>query len=416
MEKQNIYKPETYVKGFPHEYFAYLRRENPIFHWDEHPTWERGFWNVTRFEDTQQVSRNWEDYKSSPHPFLEETRGSENEGTMPGLLISLDPPDHNKMRKLVNKGFTPKRVEDLTVRIQEHVDRIIDSVADGTSCDMVSDVAVELPLQVIADLVGVPTEDRHQIFEWTEITFGFDQAHSQEERRDAMMQMYMYAEGMCEIRKNEKHDDLIGLLMEAEVDNHALTQQEIDVFFMLLQNAGSETTRNLLTTGTMALLNNPDQMELLKKNPSLIPSAVEEMLRLAAPVMQFKRTAVRDTMVGSQKIEEGEVVVMWYPSANRDEAEFKNSNKLDVGRNPNNHVSFGAGGPHFCLGASLARLEARLMFESILARFEDLEAMTPEAELPRVYSNLIDGYMEMPITWSDVKDRDATKAFLANAS
>ncbi len=408
LEKLDLHHPSTFINGFPHEYFREVRKQTPIFFQEEHPSWKDGYWNLTRHNDMYEVSRDSETFKCSPHPFMEAEKSEDQSGSE-NLLISLDPPDHTRMRKLVNKGFTPKRVQDLTERIQNHVDRIIDNVADKKGCDMVSDIAVELPLQVIADLVGVPVEDRHQIFEWTEMSFGFDETFTNEQRAEATMNMYIYAEGMCELRKEERQDDLISLLLDAEIDDHSLEQQQINLFFLLLQNAGSETTRNLITSGTLALLNNRDQLEKLQKNLELVPTAVEEMLRITTPVMQFKRTASVDTIVAGQKIKKGDKIFMWYPSGNRDENEFENHDQLDVARDPNHHISFGAGGPHFCLGASLARLEAKLMFEAILTRFVDLDCADDGTNLPRVYSNMIDGYSKMPITWSEVRDKDGKK-------
>ena len=211
------------------------------------------------------------------------------------------------------------------------------------------------------------------------------------------MHMYAYADGMCEMRRKEPHDDLISVLLESEVDGDHLTQMQIDVFFMLLQNAGSETTRNLITTGLLVLLENPDQYDKLRGDPSLIPVAIEELLRYVTPVIQFTRHAVRDTEVGGQAIAEGDLVCMVYSAANRDERAFDQPDALDITRQPNDHVAFGAGGPHFCLGASLARLEARIMFEALLTRFDGLAPSTATpTTFPRVHSNLIDGYSHAP--------------------
>jgi len=403
MEPLELWNPATFKNGFPHDYFRHRRDTDPVF-WCEHPVWG-GFWNVTRHADVQRVSRDSDCFKSQPNPFLADDRApAVDDGSNSLFLISLDPPDHTKMRKLVNRGFTPRRVRDLEERIQAQVDRLIDQVADKNGCEMVSEVAVELPLQVIADLVGVPEQDRHQIFHWTEITFGFDEKHTPDQQAEAGAQMFAYADQMCEIRKAEPHDDLISVLMEAEIDGESLDQMQIDVFFMLLQNAGSETTRNLITTGTLELIRNPRQMQMLKDDRSLIPNAVEELLRYTTPVTQFVRRPSRDTVVGGQEVKAGEPVVIWYSSANRDERAFENPDTLDVTRDASQHVAFGAGGPHFCLGASLARLEAKIMFEAIVDRFEGLElAVDDPSTLPRLHSTLIDGYAEMPLRWKSVK-------------
>jgi cholest-4-en-3-one 26-monooxygenase len=398
----DLWDPRTYEHGAPYEEYRRLRDEQPVFR-APHPVWEDGYWVVSRHADVQRVSRDSDTFSNSPNPFLPDDSGAIGDDGTSELLISLDPPRHTRMRKLINRGFTPRRVADLTAGIQSQVDRLIDSVADRNECDMVSDIAVELPLQVIADLVGVPEEDRHKIFHWTEMSFGFDPSVTPEQRGEAAVNMYMYADQMVEIRKTEKHDDLISVLMEGEVDGERLTQMQIDVFFLLLQNAGSETTRNLITTGTLALLQHPEQLERLRNDLSLLPNAIEELLRYATPVVQFTRHATKDTEIAGQRIAAGEHVAMQYVAANRDERAFEDPDTLDITRDVSQHVAFGAGGPHFCLGASLARLEARIMFEAIITRFEGLEVTEDPATLPRVHSNLIDGFARMPIRWDRIR-------------
>jgi len=304
---------------------------------------------------------------------------------------------------LINKGFTPRRVAQLEDRVRERVDRIVGSIAGRHECDLVTDIALWLPLHVIADLVGVPEEDREQVFRWTELTFGFDEAVTPEERADAAAAMYMYADGLCEQRRAEPRDDLMSVLITAEVNGETLTQMQIDLFFLLLQNAGSETTRNLLTTGMIVLLQHPDQLARLRADTSLLTAAIEELLRWVSPVMQFTRRATKDTEVAGRSIRAGERVVLVYPSANRDERAFDEPDQLDLTRLPNDHVAFGAGGPHFCLGANLARFEARVMFEALLTRFEGLEVTATVDSLPRVHSNLIDGYAHVPIRWDSLQ-------------
>ncbi|OWY60397.1 hypothetical protein B7486_69405, partial [cyanobacterium TDX16] len=234
------YDPNTYAGGFPYEYFDRLRAEDPVSR-HEHPAWDRGFWVVSRHEDVQRVSRDHTVFRNSPHPFLEEAANDESSG-MSELLISFDPPEHSKLRRLISAGFTPRRVADLEDKIRTRVDAIIDDLADQDSCDLVDDLAVWLPLHVIADLVGVPEADRTQVFEWTEATFGFDPSVSPEERREAAMNMYAYADAMCQERQDDPRDDLMSVLLHAEVDGEQLTQLQVDLFFLLLQNAGSETT------------------------------------------------------------------------------------------------------------------------------------------------------------------------------
>lgn len=398
-----LHDPTTYAGGFPYEQFRALREDDPVSHHD-HPAWENGYWVVVRHADVQQVSRDWGTFKNAPHPFLPDAGqfGGDNQGSSL-LLISLDPPEHSKLRKIISSGFTPRRINDLAGHVKERVDSVIDSVADRGECDLVRDIALWLPLHAIADLVGVPEEDRKQVFEWTELTFGFDATVAPEERMNAAMAMYAYADAMCAERRAHPRDDLMTVLLEADVDGDRLTDMQLAAFFMLLQNAGSETTRNLITTGTLALLQRPDQVEGLRADPALLPVAIEELLRYTTPVMSFTRTATCDTEVAGQQIREGEHVLMVYASANRDERAFESPDVIDISREPNDHVAFGAGGPHFCLGAHLARLESKLMFEEILTRFEGLEVTADPESLPRVSSNLIDGFAAMPVRWSAVR-------------
>jgi cholest-4-en-3-one 26-monooxygenase len=397
-----LHDPATYARGFPYEVFRELRDSDPVSHHD-HPAWEHGYWAVTRHADVQRVSRDWNGFRNAPNPFLPDRDDIGDDAGSSLLMISLDPPEHTKLRKLISSGFTPRRINDLAARVKERVDSVIDSVADHGECDLVRDVALWLPLHAIADLVGVPEGDRKQVFEWTELTFGFDADTTPEERAEAAQSMFAYADAMCAQRADDPRDDLMSVLLHAEVEGERLTQMQLAVFFLLLQNAGSETTRNLITTGTLSLLERPDDLARLRDDAELLPVAIEELLRHATPVMSFTRVATKDSEVGGQAVAEGDHVLMVYASANRDERAFERPDDIDITREPNDHVAFGAGGPHFCLGSHLARLEAKLMFEAILTRFEGLEVTADPASLPRVNSNLIDGLAEMPVRWSGVR-------------
>jgi cholest-4-en-3-one 26-monooxygenase len=397
-----LHDPATYARGFPYEVFRELRDSDPVSHHD-HPAWEHGYWAVTRHADVQRVSRDWNGFRNAPNPFLPDRDDIGDDAGSSLLMISLDPPEHTKLRKLISAGFTPRRINDLAARVKDRVDSVIDSVAGRGECDLVRDVALWLPLHAIADLVGVPEGDRKQVFEWTELTFGFDADTTPEERAEAAQSMFAYADAMCAQRADDPRDDLMSVLLHAEVEGERLTQMQLAVFFLLLQNAGSETTRNLITTGTLSLLERPDDLARLRDDAELLPVAIEELLRHATPVMSFTRVATKDSEVGGQAVAEGDHVLMVYASANRDERAFERPDDIDITREPNDHVAFGAGGPHFCLGSHLARLEAKLMFEAILTRFEGLEVTADPASLPRVNSNLIDGLAEMPVRWSGVR-------------
>ena len=397
-----LHEPSTYAHGFPYEVFRELRDSDPVSHHD-HPAWEHGYWAVTRHADVQRVSRDWNGFRNAPNPFLPDRAEYGDDAGSSLLMISLDPPEHTKLRKLISAGFTPRRINDLAVRVKERVDSVIDSIAERGECDLVRDVALWLPLHAIADLVGVPEGDRKQVFEWTELTFGFDADTTPEERAEAAQSMFAYADAMCAQRADDPRDDLMSVLLHAEVDGERLTQMQLAVFFLLLQNAGSETTRNLITTGTLSLLERPDDLARLRDDAELLPVGIEELLRHATPVMSFTRVATKDSEVGGQAVAEGDHVLMVYASANRDERAFERPDDIDITREPNDHVAFGAGGPHFCLGSHLARHEAKLMFEANRTRFEGLEVTADPPSLPRVNSNLIDGLAEMPVRWSGVR-------------
>jgi cholest-4-en-3-one 26-monooxygenase len=280
----------------------------------------------------------------------------------------------------------------------------IDGFIDKGECDFVTECAAELPLLVIAELLGVPKDDRAFLFDLSNRLIGFDDPEyitSPEDAEIAMAEMFGYLHQLAAERQGTPaRDDLIGVLMDAEVDGDRLTQLEIDLFFMLLVVAGNETTRNMISHALLALVEHPEQMARLRADiDGLLPTAVEEFLRWSPPVMHFRRTALADAVLGDQPIAADDKVIVYYPSANRDEAAFPAADTFDVGRDPNHHLGFGGGGPHFCLGANLARLEIRVMYEELLARVADIE-LTGEVRLLR--SHFINGIKELPIRFRKV--------------
>jgi cholest-4-en-3-one 26-monooxygenase len=317
------------------------------------------------------------------------------------LMLNMDPPQHSMHRKIVATGFTPSMIRKLEPHVREIATNIIDSVASRGSCDFVTEVAAELPLQVIAEMVGVPHEERHKIFDWSNRLIGFDDPElstSQEDGGQAAAQLFMYAHELAAQRRNEPRDDLVSLLVRAEVDGEVLSEPAFDAFFLLLVVAGNETTRNLISGAMQAFMEHPEQRQRLIDDPSQMTIAVEEMLRWVSPVMYFRRTAQRDTEIRGQKIREGEKVVMYYPSGNRDEDVFGNTaGTFDVTRSPNPHIAFGGGGHHFCLGASLARLEIRVMFEELFRRLPDI---APAGPANRLRSNFINGIKHLPVQFA----------------
>ena len=391
----DLTNPDAFVPGVPHEWFTRLRTEDPV-HWHEEPEGP-GFWAVTGYEEFVTVNRDWETFSSMtgavymwdlPEAELEQQRM---------IMLNMDPPLHTRYRLLVNKGFTPRMVNALEETTRARTREILAAVKERGECDFVVDVAAELPLQVIADLMGVPQEDRHKIFDWSNRMIGGEDPEyglTEEDRMMASLELYAYSEELAGKRRLEPHADLISILTQAEVNGEQLSDVEIDLFFLLLAVAGNETTRNLISHGIIALIENPDQLALLRADRSLMGSAIEEMLRWGTPVMQFRRTATCDTVLGDKEIKAGDKVVFFHISANRDETRFPDPFRFDITRTPNEHVAFGSGGPHYCLGANLARLEIRVMFEELLDAFDEMEIT---GEIPRLRSNFINGIKHIPL-------------------
>jgi cholest-4-en-3-one 26-monooxygenase len=395
LEDVDIFDPDAYANGVPHETFALLRREAPV-HRHAQPG-ASPFWAITRYRDIMAVSRDAATYSSERRGALLGEPPEDALATQRLMMLNMDPPRHTKLRSLVNKGFTPRMVSLLDGPVRRICAELVDAAVERGECDFVTEIAAELPLQVIAELLGIPQQDRHQIFEWSNTMIGSadpEFQRSPEEGQNAAMAMYAYANELALQRKDSPREDLVSVLMRAEVDGEQLTEMEFDLFFLLLAVAGNETTRNLISGGMFTLMEHPDQWRRLLDDRALLPIAVEEMLRWVTPVMQFQRTAQRDTEIAGVPIAEGERVVLFYVSANRDEEVFERPDVFDVGRTPNEHVTFGAGGPHFCLGANLARLEIRIMFEELLGRAPGIE---PAGPARRLRSNFINGIKAMPV-------------------
>ena len=387
--------PATYEPGFPHRYFAAKRATEPVFrHEGRHIPF--GFWAVTKFEDVVAVTRDAETFSSAAQGVLLEPA----QGGSELMMVNQDAPHHTRLRAIVNRGFTPKQVKVMEDGVRAAARRIVDEVIGRGECDFVTDVAAELPLIVIADLLGIPQEDRHKVFEWSNRMIGRDDPEygiTLDEANGAAAELFVYAAGLGEQRAKQPAHDIVTQLLTAEIDGEKLEHMEFVYFFLLLAVAGNETTRNLLSGGLLALTENPGERERLLRDRSLMPTAVEEMLRWVTPVMSFRRTATRDAEIRGVPVRAGESVVMFYPSANRDADHFPDADRFDVGRMPNDHVAFGGRGPHHCLGANLARMEIRVMFEEILDRMPDFELA---AEPSRLRSNLICGIKHLPIRFT----------------
>lgn len=390
--------PDTFRRGVPYDFFRTLRREAPVF---RHPeTNGPGFWVLTRYDDVVRVSLDHETFSSERGGVTINDPPEEARGVLREILLYMDPPRHTRRRRVVSRGFTPKIILEMEPHVRQIARDIIAAVAGRGECDFVADVAAELPLTVILEMLGVPIEDRRMIFNWTNRMIGADDpdySSSPEDAREASAQMFMYANRLAIERKANPRNDVVSTLVHAEVDGEALTELQFDAFFLLLSVAGNETTRNLISGGMLALIEHPEQRRLLIENPALLPSAVEEMLRWVTPVIYFRRTATQDTEIRGQKIAQGDKIAMYYGSANRDEDVFRDSETFDITRDPNPHVTFGPGGAHFCLGAKLARLEIRVMFEELLRTLPDIELAGP---VERLRSNFINGIKRMPVRFT----------------
>jgi cholest-4-en-3-one 26-monooxygenase len=392
--------PERFVESVPHEWFAFLRREAPV-QWHPDPEgFAEGFWSVTRYDDCVGVNRDYEHFSSYRSAALFHDMDDENLAQQRMMMLNMDPPMHTRYRRLVNKGFTPRMIRDLEAKVVASTDSILDAVCEAGSADFVEQISAELPLQVIADLMGVPQDDRHLVFDWSNKMVGSDDPEYQlgpDAGAQAAMELFAYADELCAKKRLDPHEDLFSVLTQAEIDGDQLTQVELDLFFLLLAVAGNETTRNLISGAMVAFFDNPEQWERLRADRSLLPSAVEEMLRYVSPVMHFRRQAAADVVIGDQKVLEGDKVVFWHISANRDETVFPDPNTFDIARTPNNHMAFGGGGPHFCLGANLARMEIRVMFDRLLDRVPDIRL---DGQVQRLRSNFINGVKHIPVAFS----------------
>ena len=384
---------DAYREGPPFAAFARLRAGDPV-HW--HPeTRGPGFWAITRHADVVAVSRDSATFSSERGGTMLATPEPVELMGIQQMMLNMDPPRHTRLRALVNKGFTPRRVADLGARIVDLADRIVETAASRGAFDFVTEVAGELPSFMIAHLMGIPLEDGRELYRLTERMHASDPDDPMNlDVRTAMGEMMNYSARLRQEKAENPGDDIASTLLAAEVDGERLSEFEFHMFFLLLINAGGDTTRNLVGGGMQALFEHPEQWERLRADPGLLDSAIEEMLRWVSPVIHFRRTATRDAEIAGHPVSEGDKVVVFYSSANRDEAAFDAPDHFDVARTPNEHVAFGGGGTHYCLGANLARLETRTLLAKILQRMPDLRLA---GEIERLPSNFINGPRRMPV-------------------
>jgi cholest-4-en-3-one 26-monooxygenase len=393
---------DRFAEGIPHEWFTWLRKNDPVHHHAE-PNGP-GFWVITKLEDVTICNRDAGAFSSAAarggvvglEDQPDADAGMKEE--MGKLMLFMDPPDHTRYRRLVNRGFTPRMIGQMEVHIRDLTTGILDRVLPAGESDFVVDIAAELPLEVIAELIGVPHEDRHKIFDWSNTFIGADDPEyrvAPDALFQAQVEMFMYAQQLADAHRAKPGEDIIDALLSAEMDGESLSDMDFNLFFLLLSVAGNETTRNAIAHGMNAFLEHPDQYELLASDPSrYIKGAVEEILRWASPVMYFRRNTTRDFELRGRTIKAGDKISMWYISANRDEDVFDDPFRFDITRDPNPHIAFGGGGPHFCLGAQLARMEIQVLFEELVNRVPRIEALGPP---DRLRSNFIGGIKHLPV-------------------
>jgi linalool 8-monooxygenase len=401
LENVDFRDPDLYAKGFPHELFARLRREDPV-HWSPEAG-GRGFWCVTKYDDVVAVSKNPQVFSSARarggHRIFDEhvvgIAGLGAEKTE-APFISMDPPEHNRYRRLLSPSFGPSRLTKLEPRIRERVRALLDRLGDRRECEFVTEVAAELPIQVLAELLGIPQSDRMKLFDWSNALIAEDDPElrkSPEQLASDMGEMTEYAAHLWEQRVAQPGDDLISALANSRVDGEAMTKEQYLGTFILIIVGGNETTRNSISGGVLALSEFPEQRQRLLDDPGLVETAANEIVRWVTPIMHMRRTAAVDTELRGKKIRAGDKLILWYASANRDEDAFAAPDRLDVGRDGPQQLGFGIG-QHFCLGARLALLQLRSFFGEFLRRY-------PQAQVtatPRlVRSNFVYGFKDLAV-------------------
>jgi cytochrome P450 len=384
-----LHLPDFYA-GDPYPAYKVLRNESPV-HWSE----EGGFWALTKYEDIRSVSCNHDSFTSTQGIMVPDAGGANT--VQEGNLIFTDPPRHRQLRRLISSGFTPRNVTALAPKVRAIVASVVSEINTGTVYEFADEIAAPLPTRIIAEMLGAPVEDWEKFRIWSDAAVGMADPDVTTDPTESLLALYEYFQNIINLRTTERQDDVISILIDADVDGERLSAEDLLNFCFLLLVAGNETTRNLIALGTLALLAHPDQHRMLIEDQTLIPGAVEEMLRWTSPVTHMARTAKEDLEIRGQAIKTGELVVMLYGAGNRDEDVFgSNAEEFDVLRDPNPHLAFGFGG-HQCLGAALARMEARAMFEELLSKRPNMELV---GEVVRMRATMVPGVKKMPVMFS----------------
>jgi cholest-4-en-3-one 26-monooxygenase len=399
----DVNDPDMYAKALPRKEWEELRRTAPVW-WQSQPRHRDGFdddghWVLTRHADVKEVSRQdkiFSSYENCAIIRYNENMERDNIDMQRVILLNMDAPEHTRMRAIISRGFTPRAVNNLKDALTERAHKIVAEAAEQDAGEFVRDIACELPLQAIAELLGVPQEDRHKIFEWSNRMVSYDDPDfDPEDGQTASFEMLSYFMEMAEDRKATPRDDIVTKLVNAEIDGEELTSDEFGFFTILLSVAGNETTRNAISHGMIAFMEHPEQWEIYKK---LRPeTAADEIVRWSTPVVSFQRTALEDVELGGQLIKAGQRVGMYYAAANFDPDVFDDPYKFDVLRDPNPHLGFGGTGAHYCIGANLARVEMNLIFNAIADALPDISML---GEPKRLRSGWLNGIKELPVSYS----------------
>jgi cholest-4-en-3-one 26-monooxygenase len=394
--------PDLLQDRLPVEEFALLRRTAPLW-WNAQPLGvggfaDDGFWVVSRHQDIKEISRDTDTFSSAQNTaiirFGEELTREQIEAQRL-ILLNMDPPDHTKVRRIVSRGFTPRAVSALEEPLRQRARRIVEEAAASSTGDFVAQIACELPLQAIAELLGVPQEDRMKIFDWSNQMVAYDDPEFDIDPETAAAELVGYFAAMAEDRRANPRDDIVTKLVQADIDGEALNDDEFGFFVILLAVAGNETTRNAISHGMLAFFDHQDQWELFKRDRP--ESAADEIVRWATPIMCFQRTAMRDTQLAGVDVKNGQRVGMFYSSANFDPDVFDEPQSFDITRDPNPHLGFGGQGAHYCLGANLARLEINLIFNAIADLVPDISKV---GDPRRLRSGWLNGIKEVPVKYA----------------
>ncbi len=402
----DITSHDTYVSGVPHATFDRLRATDPV-HWTPESDGGSGFWSILRYDDALEVSRDVESFTSTEGIRLEEMDEDEKAARL--TMMEMDPPDHTRYRRLVSKGFTRRTVESYEDEIRQLAVEVIEAALEAEEFDFVHAIAEQLPMRMLGRLLGTSDEDGHKLVAWGDALLGntdpdftdfpvdltdTEQFRMVPFRSPASIQIFQYAQEQADQRRACPSTDVISQLLAPTTDGEPLTDLEFNNFFTLLVAAGNDTTRYTMTHGLWTLMNHPSLWEAWKADPDLTPTAVEEILRTSAVTMHFRRTAAKDVELRGKQIKAGDKVVIWFNAANHDPERFENPYRFDLARPRNDHMAFGRNGPHLCLGAWLARMEVRLVFEELMKRIDRLE---PNGQREHLRSNFIAGIKKLPV-------------------